>query len=165
MSDVVTTLLRYKTWANKLTFASLSELSEEELLRPRKTNFTTMAGTINHVYVVDDIFRHHLTGQAHGYTSRNTAEIPALADLWERQQEMDAWYEACAAAMPPETLTTSIDFLFVGGGEGRMSPLEIFLHVVNHGTYHRGFVSDMMYQVPVKPTPNDLPVFLRDQPA
>src|SRR2546429_6681738 len=38
----------------------------------------------------------------------------------------------------------------------------IVLHVVNHGSYHRGFVSDMMYQVPFVPPANDLPVFLRD---
>jgi uncharacterized damage-inducible protein DinB len=36
------------------------------------------------------------------------------------------------------------------------------LHVVNHGTYHRGLVADMMYQAGVTPEATDLPVFLRD---
>lgn len=39
---------------------------------------------------------------------------------------------------------------------------EMILHVVNHGTYHRGFVGDMMYQAGVTPSATDLPVFLRD---
>ena len=43
-----------------------------------------------------------------------------------------------------------------------MTREQIVLHVVNHGSYHRGFVSDMMYQVPFVPPANDLPVFLRD---
>ena len=43
-----------------------------------------------------------------------------------------------------------------------MSRNEIILHVVNHGTYHRGFVSDMMYQVPAVLPANDLSVYLRD---
>lgn len=43
-----------------------------------------------------------------------------------------------------------------------MSINEIFLHIVNHGSYHRGFVSDMIYQVPAVPPTNDLTVYLRD---
>ncbi|MEE8549559.1 MAG: DinB family protein, partial [Alphaproteobacteria bacterium] len=61
-----------------------------------------------------------------------------------------------------DELNEVIEFEFVGGGQGAMSREQIILHLVNHGTYHRGFVSDMMYQIPAKPTANDLPVFLRD---
>jgi uncharacterized damage-inducible protein DinB len=39
---------------------------------------------------------------------------------------------------------------------------EILLHIVNHTSYHRGFVGDMMYQIPVRAPTTDLPVFLRD---
>lgn len=45
-----------------------------------------------------------------------------------------------------------------------MTREEIILHVVNHATYHRGFVADVFYQVPAKPPATDLPVFLRDVP-
>jgi len=43
-----------------------------------------------------------------------------------------------------------------------MTREEILRHVVNHSTYHRGFVGDMLYQVPASSPANDLPVFLRD---
>jgi uncharacterized damage-inducible protein DinB len=36
------------------------------------------------------------------------------------------------------------------------------LHVVNHSTYHRGFVADHFNQIPSRPPTTDLPVFLRD---
>jgi uncharacterized damage-inducible protein DinB len=39
---------------------------------------------------------------------------------------------------------------------------EMLLHIVNHTSYHRGFVADMFYQVPVRPPVTDLTVFLRD---
>ena len=39
---------------------------------------------------------------------------------------------------------------------------EILLHLVNHATYHRGFVGDMLNQASVNPPPTDLTVFLRD---
>jgi uncharacterized damage-inducible protein DinB len=34
--------------------------------------------------------------------------------------------------------------------------------VVNHTSYHRGFVADLFFQVPTRPPTTDLPVFLRD---
>lgn len=43
-----------------------------------------------------------------------------------------------------------------------MTRAEILLHVVNHTTYHRGFVADMFYQIPSKPRTTDLPVFLSE---
>ena len=41
---------------------------------------------------------------------------------------------------------------------------EILLHIVNHTSYHRGFVAQMFYEVPARPPTTDLPVYLRDAP-
>jgi uncharacterized damage-inducible protein DinB len=57
-----------------------------------------------------------------------------------------------------------VRFTYVGGGEGVMSCVEIALHLSNHTTYHRGFVADMLYQVPAQPPTTDLTVFIRDVP-
>ena len=43
-----------------------------------------------------------------------------------------------------------------------LSAVEIVLHAVNHGTYHRGNVAAMLYQIGRTPPTTDLPVFLRD---
>jgi uncharacterized damage-inducible protein DinB len=37
---------------------------------------------------------------------------------------------------------------------------EVILHVVNHTTYHRGFVADLFYGVPARPPLTDLSVYL-----
>src|ERR1700724_143348 len=36
----------------------------------------------------------------------------------------------------------------------------ILLHVVNHATYHRGWIAEMFFQVPATTPTTDLPVFL-----
>ena len=155
-------LVRYKRWANGLTFKNVLELPEGEALRQRPTRFGSMVHTLNHVYVVDDIFRHHLQGKKHGYTARNTEHTPTVSALWEAVQEMDRWYIDLVDTWSNDDLAKVVHFEFVGGGQGAMTREQIVLHVVNHGTYHRGFVGDMMYQVPFMPTANDLPVFIRD---
>ena len=162
MSDMLNKLLHYKQWANQLTFQTLLELDPEEAAKHRPTRWESINYTLSHVWVVDDIFRHHLEGRRHNYTFRNIIERFEASAIWDRQKEMDDWYISYAAAQTTDALIQPIDFEYVGGGRGQMSPEEMLLHVVNHGTYHRGLVSDMLYQIPVMPQINDLTVFLRD---
>ncbi len=155
-------LTRYKAWANGLTFKTVRTLSADELLKERQTNFKTILHTLNHVYVIDDIFKAHLQGVSHSYTDRNTDEPLPIDALWNATQQMDKWYIELADALGVTELQETISFEFVDGGAGTMTREQILLHIVNHGTYHRGFVSDMLYQGPARFTSNDLPVFLRD---
>ncbi|MFM0208933.1 DinB family protein [Paraburkholderia sediminicola] len=157
-------LTRYKAWANELVFSMVMGLPYEEAVRQRTTRFGNMVHTLNHVYVIDSVFQAHIQGRKHGYTARNTSDHPPLDELWDVVRALDEWYVGFANGMSPEDLDRSIHFNFIGGGEGVMTCNEMILHVVNHGTYHRGFVGDMMYQAGVTPLATDLPVFLRDVP-
>ena len=158
------TLSRYNAWANRLIFDAVAGLPAGEALKPRKSLFKNMVHMLNHNYVIDRIFQAHLEGREHGYAARNTPDHPPLAELWRAQQEIDAWYIEEYDAMPDAELNGVLRFTFVGGGEGAMTRGEMLLHVVNHTSYHRGFVAEMFYQVPARPPTTDLPVFLRDAP-
>lgn len=76
------------------------------------------------------------------------------------QREMDRWFLDYAGRLPEPALAEVVRFGFIGGGDGAMTRRDILLHVVNHGTYHRGHVAAMMYQSAVAPPTTDLPVFL-----
>lgn len=158
------TLTRYNAWANRLIFDAVAGLPPGEAERPRKSLFRNMVHMLNHSYVIDRIFQAHLEGRPHGYTARNTPDHPPLAELWQAQQEIDAWYIRTYDAMDPARLGESVGFTFVGGGEGAMTRAEILLHLTNHKSYHRGFVAQMFYEIPARPPTTDLPVFLRDVP-
>lgn len=160
--DTVRMLTRYKAWANGIAYASVMTIPEAEALKPRMTTFNNMVYTLNHVYVIDDIFRHHLTHRAHPYTARNTEKCPSLGDLWTATQEMDGWYNDLVDGWSSADLGAVVNFDFIGGGASAMTKEQIILHLVNHATYHRGFVGDMLKQVPYYWPANDLTVFLRD---
>ena len=160
--EKVKTLTKYKAWADELTFSAVSELPKGEATKKRQTRFSTMVHTLNHVYVIDDVFKAHILGKSHSYIARNTESHPSLDHLWELQRGMDSWYVQYAENTTEETLSEIVKFQFIGGGEGSMSRVDMIIHVVNHSTYHRGFVGDLMYQVPATPPANDYPVFLRD---
>lgn len=156
------TLTRYKAWANEIVFSMVSTLPIEEVVRPRPTPFGNLIHTLNHVYVIDAVFQAHLQGREHGYTARNTPDHPPLDELRNAVWKLDAWYVDFADALTPKELDRTIHFEFIGGGRGAMTSHEMILHVVNHSTYHRGFVAEMLYQAGIKPKATDLTVFIRD---
>jgi uncharacterized damage-inducible protein DinB len=155
-------LTRYNAWANKEIFDAVAALPENEATKPRPSLFKNMVHTLNHNYVIDRIWQAHLQGRDHGYTARNTPDHPALAELWRLQQEVDAWYVAWSDQLTDAALEEQVPFTLIGGNSGVMTRGEILLHVVNHTSYHRGFVADLFYQVPARPPTTDLPVYIRE---
>ncbi|MCU0566397.1 MAG: DinB family protein [Oculatellaceae cyanobacterium Prado106] len=160
LTETVQRLTGYKAWADEITFEVVRSLPDGEATKERKTRYKNMVYTLNHVYVIDDIFKAHSQGKPHSYTARNTDICPALEDLWEAVQIIDQWYLDYAHSVSEQALQEIIQFRFVDGAEGIMSRSDMILHVVNHGTYHRGLVSDMMYQISVVPPTHDLTVYL-----
>ena len=155
-------LARYNAWANEVMFEAVAALPAGEAEKPRPSVFKNMVHTLNHGYVIDRIFQAHLEGRSHGYTARNTASHPPLPELRRAQQELDRWYIRWSDMTPESSLNEQIKFTYVGGGEGLMSRREILQHLVVHTSYHRGFVAQMMFDIPVRPPTTDLTVYLRD---
>ena len=163
-TDTARMLTRYNAWANKIMFDAVTALPEGEATKPRQSLFKNMVHTLNHNYVIDLIWKAHLEGRDHGFTARNTPGHPPLADLWRAQQELDSWYIAWSDALSDGALGEKVNFTLIGGNKGVMTRGEILLHVVNHTSYHRGFVADLLFQVPARAPTTDLPVFLREVP-
>lgn len=157
----VQTLTRYKAWADEVFLSVIAGLPEAELVAPRPIYFGNLIRTLHHSYSMDFVWQSHLLGKPHGLTTRNPAGHPAIHDLIASQHQIDAWYVNYADSLSRDRLDEIVRFEFIGGGAGAMSRQDILLHVVNHTTYHRGHVADMLYCLDVFPPATDLPVFLR----
>ena len=155
-------LARYNAWANQMTFDAVAALPAGEAEKERQSLFRNMVHTLNHNYVIDLIWQAHLEGRDHGFAARNTKDHPPLAELWRKQQAVDAWYIAWSDKVTDAALDETVRFTLIGGNAGEMTRGEILLHVINHTSYHRGFVADLFYQVPARPPTTDLPVYLRE---
>lgn len=157
-------LTRYTAWANARLFETLAALPAGEAAARRATGFGTMVSTLSHAWVVDQIWQAHLEGRPHGHTTRNTATELPLDEVRAGQAALDRWYVAYADGLTDAAHEEMVNFHFVDGGAGAMTRGDILLHVVNHKTYHRGYVADMLYLAGARPPVMDLPVFLRDVP-
>jgi uncharacterized damage-inducible protein DinB len=157
-------LSRYKTWADKLMFDATAALPPGEVVKIRQTLFKSMIGTLNHNYVVDLIWKAHLERKEHGFTARNVIVHADLDDLRRAQQDVNAWFERWADEQTDASLAEELSFVFVSGERSTMSRGAMFMHLVNHASYHRGWVCEMFFDVPAKPPTTDLPVFLTSNP-
>jgi uncharacterized damage-inducible protein DinB len=155
-------LARYSAWANEVLYQAMAQLPEPELVKKQKIVFGSMLRTLNHVYAMDLVWQAHLQGRPHGFVSRNPGICPPFAELRAAQSALDAWYVDYADALSDAAAAQIVNFEFIGGGSGSMSRGDIVLHVINHTTYHRGHIGDMMYQIPVQPPTTDLPVYRRN---
>ena len=156
------TFLHYKAWADGRLYRALAELPAAALTAPQPIVFGSILRTLHHVYAMDRVWQAHLEGRPHGYSTRDPADCPAFVELAAAQGDIDAWYNDYAAKLSPLSADEILDIAFIGGGEVRMSRGEILLHVVNHTTYHRGHIADMIYAVPAMPPGTDFPIFLRE---
>lgn len=162
MQHMIRMMTHYMAWANTTMFNSIAKVPDAEIVKDRQTLFGNIAHTFNHILVVHTIFKAHLEGTSHPYTARNTETSPPIDYVRSELETLDQYYVDLAMRLDQAGLDEVIKFTFVGGGDGAMTRAEILLHLINHSTYHRGFISDMLYQIPHQGDSNDLPVFLRD---
>jgi uncharacterized damage-inducible protein DinB len=159
-TSTIQMLTRYNAWANRAIFEAVVALPVSEAIKDRPTLFKNIVNTLNHLHVVDLIWQAHIEGRDHGFSALNTVLHADLAELWRAQQAIDAWYIAWGDALTEADANKTLRFTLIGGKLGEMRRSEIVLHVVNHTSYHRGFVADMFFQIPARPPLTDLPVFL-----
>ena len=78
------------------------------------------------------------------------------------QKEIDRWYCDWSARQTDASLDKPLEFTFVSGESGTMSAGAMLMHVVNHASYHRGWVVQMYFEIPAMPPVTDMPVYLRE---
>jgi uncharacterized damage-inducible protein DinB len=159
-TDTAIMLASYNDWADQVLFGAIKKLPEGAVYRKRKTLFGTMIGTLNHNYQVDLIWRAHLLGEQHGFTSRRDLLHPEFEGLIAAQSEVNRWYVDWARRQDAGSLEQRRQFTFVSGKSGDMTNGGMFLHIVNHKTYHRGWVAEMFFDFDMNPPETDLSVFL-----
>lgn len=164
-TDTARMLARYGAWSSRIWFDAVAALPAGEATKERKSLFRNMVHTLNHIYIVDLIWQAHLEGREHGLTARNTPDHPPLDELWQKQQVIDQWYVDWSDKATDTTLAEPLTVTLIGGNRVTMTRGEMLLHVVTHTAYHRGFVGDMLYEVPARPPVTDLPVYLQEAGA
>jgi uncharacterized damage-inducible protein DinB len=155
--DPVHALMRYKVWADAELLNALLTLPEP-LSEPEGAIVTAI---IRHFHTVDCIFKAHLLGIPHEYTSANPAEPATLSQLQQRVSAIDAWYVEYTGTLDPRELGQVLHVKFTDGQQQRLTRADILLHLSLHGSYHRGNVGLLMKKCGVEPPQERFTTYLR----
>ena len=158
---LITTLFKYKAWANDEILTAMRQFDEQARSAERQATITIL----NHTYVVDRIFAANLRRLPHEYKATNTTNIPTLEQLTAAIWASDAWYIDYVAGLGQEDFNEDITFTFTDGKPGEMSRIEMLMHLIMHGEYHRGAIGKIMTELSIKP-PDAFTVYLhKTEPA
>lgn len=157
--EILRTHVRYTTWATARIVDAASRLAPEELTRDFKSADKHVLGTLAHVYAADRAWLRRIEGASPaplvdpGEDIQLTTlqhEWPALLGRWQ------AWVDAL---QDPSASASYKDFQ----GNAHSTPYwQIVLHLVNHGTHHRGQAAAMLRAMGHAPPPLDLIRYYRE---
>lgn len=151
-------LVRYKQWADR----GLYEVVRQHIDRLSPQDADILRRILDHIYVVDRIFQHHLQGLPHEYRAPRSSEMPDIAKLAQDVEQMDNWYVSYVWEQSSLALEQPVDFVFTDGTPARMTRGEIILHVCLHGTYHRGNAGLILQKNNIAPNQDRMTDFLSE---
>ena len=159
MHDTLQRLFRYKAWADDALLTTLARLDGGSPV------VALAIKALAHGYIVDRIFAAHMRGNPHAYATVNPDQMPTLENLSADLRESDREYVAYVSGLDADRLAERIDFAFTDGAPGSLSREEMLLHVINHGTGHRGQVNAVMLLNSLPPAKDGFTTYLHQAEA
>lgn len=161
-------MFKYDTWANQTILGRIKQLPPSVLSQEVNTSFPTIAHAFSHIYAVDKMWYLVLTGTGMPEALQmcqplNESILASVDEYVHNFAELAGQFEGWLAGQTDLEQTLLLDNPYAGIRQTRLS--EMVLHVVNHGTYHRGNISTMLRQLGHASTMNDYALFWYQEPA
>lgn len=128
---------QYKKWANN----ELLDLGEQQFSKLPESDATFFIRILNHTTVVDSLFISRILDEPEKYSGDNTVETPTLSELRDTMNQNDSWLVHYVESASEQELRRVVSFRFVDGDTGELSVEEILIHLLTHGSNHRGMAS------------------------
>ena len=155
-------LYDYNAWADRRVLEAVSALSKEEFLKPMGSSFSSIRDTLAHIFGVEWLWLERFQG-------RSPASIPDGNEFTETNVLKARWMEfeptllKFARGLTESDLDRVMEYKTMKFGVYTNPLWQSMLHLVNHGTYHRGQVTTMLRQLGARPILTDLMHFYRER--
>lgn len=154
MTDSFTSLVAYTRWADRTLLAPCAELTPAQYTLELGGSFPTLQATIAHLAGAAKLWSLRLGGLPYAGLLPS-ADIPDVETALTRLGEACEIFEAVAPEWEAKRFET-FTYRNLAGVVMTRPRWQIFRHIVNHGTYHRGQIANMLRQLGVKPPSTDL---------
>lgn len=137
-------IAEYNLWANTIVCDWLEQITDEQWNKEIFSSFNTIKETVLHIISAEKAWLQRFKKQPVEWlqsTYRGTKD--EHIKLWK---ENSAELKAFIDAFDENDLNKDLDFKRLNGDAYSMPYYQLFAHVVNHATYHRGQLVTMLRQ-------------------
>lgn len=155
-------LFDYNSWANQRSLSAAEKLSAEDFTRPMGSSFSSVRDTLAHIYGAEWIWLERFEG-------RSPSALPNVNQFSDVQMLRESWslhgknLLAFVRKLTQADLDRELEYKTLKFGVYKNPLWQSMMHLVNHGTYHRGQVTTLLRQLGAKPILLDLMHFYRER--
>jgi len=155
-------LFDYNAWANHRALDAAEKLSPAQFVQRIESSFPSVRDTLAHIYGAEWIWLERFHGRSPSGlpTAIEFADVNYLRRHW---LEQEAGLLNFVRGLTQADLDRDIEYKTLKFGLYRNPLWQSLLHVINHGTYHRGQVTTMLRQLGAQPILTDLMHFYRER--
>lgn len=153
-------LADYNIWANNIVHSWFDKISDEQWGQTIVSSFTSLSATALHTAAAETIWLDRLNREAEPRWLTNIIK-GGKKEVQEAWKDSTAGLKSFVENFDETKLPEIVSFKRTTGDTRELKFWQIFAHVFNHSTYHRGQIVTMLRQVgfrDVKST--DLSTFL-----
>ena len=151
-------LYKYNRWANATVLKSVATLNEEQFSRKIGGSFPSVRETLVHIMGAEWIWLSRWKGTSPP-ALLNAAEFPDLQSIRAKWSEVEAEQTGFVNQVTDASLKQPLKYVNLKGQPCQYPLGRAMQHLVNHGTYHRGQVTNFLRQLGAQPAATDLLVY------
>jgi|SRR5690554_611604 len=160
--DEVKELFLYSEWANKKYLDAIKNLSEEKYSFQVKSSFKSIRETMAHIISSEWIWLQRWNGINPG-APPDWLDNPSIETLEEKFNSVISERKKFLDTLNDDSLEQVMSYNLLSGKASQNSFKEMFQHIINHSTYHRGQLATLFRQVDEVPPSTDLILFYREK--
>jgi uncharacterized damage-inducible protein DinB len=147
---VIREAIQYNYWARDRQLQTCASLSAEQFQRPIGGSFPSVRETLAHMAAVEWIWLERWRGKA-PKTLLPIDEFPTLEAVTARWNAVEREMREYLAGLDEDTLARPMTYISTRGEEWTYPLWQAMVHLLNHQSYHRGQVTNLLRMLGVEP--------------
>ncbi|HEV3121245.1 MAG TPA: DinB family protein [Isosphaeraceae bacterium] len=150
--EQATELFDYLRWADRMMLAAASGLSAEEYYKARGVSLGSIHNLMVHLMAAERLWLERWRGSSPRRVE-NQDDHPTREALEARWPQVHAELLEFVGRQNAESLAKPVAFKSTTGEASTIPLGQLMIHVVDHGSYHRGQLNSMIKQAGGQPAP------------